>query len=525
MRKRKTALLSALLVLPCLSSCAFFRTSSSQSQGNGETTGVYSEPSNYPLGSSKENLNLTNVGAWNGQVFMPSTGESAILVVPVEFQDDYFTDVELARIQKSFFGESSQTGWESVASYYDKSSYHQLQITGAVTDPVRLNTTVAGAEAQYSNNDSFVQDVLFGALEALEKSNLDFSEFDANGDGYLDAVWMVYSSPYSESSDLYWAFTTWTFDNTQTFGGYRASSYSWASVEFLERGRYYPYFSSDNGDAHTFIHETGHLMGLDDYYSYDNGTDGNVDSPTGGAVMMDYNIGDHDAYSKFLLGWIDPTVITESYLQENDYRLSLDSFGKTGQALILPIGADGETDFNGTPFDEYLILEYYTPDGLNEQDAQHQYENMRMFTKPGVLVYHVDSRIGKMVADFTSSVGVRWDGYCYDRIPPSQNQNYLFYYLYSNTRSSSLDKTIQSDASNYYCGRLISLLSADDRKTTFETPSTMATNDSLFQEGDRFLLGGGSFANFVFDDGSRPEYGFTVEESNGSSCVLRFEEA
>ena len=60
-------------------------------------------------------------------------------------------------------------------------------------------------------------------------------------------------------------------------------------------------------DAHTFIHETGHLLGLDDYYDYNDyrGAKGGLY----GADMMDNNIGDHGSVNKLLLGWIEPTVV------------------------------------------------------------------------------------------------------------------------------------------------------------------------------------------------------------------------
>ncbi|MFA6662467.1 MAG: hypothetical protein WCS56_05495, partial [Bacilli bacterium] len=58
-------------------------------------------------------------------------------------------------------------------------------------------------------------------------------------------------------------------------------------------------------DAHTFIHETGHLLGAEDYYNY-RGTS----QPLGGLDMMDYNIGDHNLWTKMEYGWVDPIVVT-----------------------------------------------------------------------------------------------------------------------------------------------------------------------------------------------------------------------
>ena len=37
-------------------------------------------------------------------------------------------------IQKAFFGTESETGWESLKSYYSESSYGKLNIDGTVTN-------------------------------------------------------------------------------------------------------------------------------------------------------------------------------------------------------------------------------------------------------------------------------------------------------------------------------------------------------------------------------------------------------
>ena len=527
MKKEKKAFFSLLFVLPILSSCLFFQGSSSS--GNPGEDAVFREP-DYPSDYRSENLNVTNLGYWNGQVFMPSTGRSSILVLPIEFSDCPFSQVELTRMEKTFFGDSDETSWESVRSYYDKSSYGKLEIDGEVSDVIHFDITAAevAERAKREGTSELTQDILFSALRVLEDNGMDFSRFDANGDGYLDAVWMVYSASYDEGSDLFWAFTTWAGGGRENdFSGYSASSYSWASVDFLTRNSFSTSTSTTNGDAHTFVHETGHLMGLDDYYSYDADMVENMDSPTGGAVMMDYNIGDHDAYSKFVLDWVDPIVVTEETLKASDYRLTLDSFANYGDCLILPIEKDGKVDYNGTAFDEYLILEYYTPDGVNSLDSRVAYNNLKMFSQSGILVYHVDSRIGKMIPDRLSDMGFKWNGECYDKISDAleDSGNFLFYYIYSNTRSYCLDTSMDDSESPFYRGRLISLLSADGRKTTFESNVTMAGNPSLFQEGDAFFLPEEMFDDFKFDDGSVPRYGFEVESLDGDSCVLHFKEA
>ena len=64
--------------------------------------------------------------------------------------------------------------------------------------------------------------------------------------------------------------------------------------------------SDDPFAAATVIHETGHVLGLPDYYSASTQT-GGASWPSGimGSDMMMDNVGDHNGFSKWLLGWLD----------------------------------------------------------------------------------------------------------------------------------------------------------------------------------------------------------------------------
>ena len=72
--------------------------------------------------------------------------------------------------------------------------------------------------------------------------------------------------------------------------------------------------------------------------------------------MMDYNIGDHSAISKLLLGWITPTVVNGF----GTISLDIESFVDTGKCLIV-------TDRKMLSiYETYYVLEFYTNTGLNE---------------------------------------------------------------------------------------------------------------------------------------------------------------
>ena len=77
--------------------------------------------------------------------FLPSLGNPNILVIPVDFSDYTFVEAgaksnEAARerIEDAYFGERNDDELhESLRSYYKKSSYGQLDITGVVTPVIR----------------------------------------------------------------------------------------------------------------------------------------------------------------------------------------------------------------------------------------------------------------------------------------------------------------------------------------------------------------------------------------------------
>ena len=66
-----------------------------------------------------------NIGSINPYT-LPSTGNSKVLVIPIAFENYPKTEEMRTRINKAFFGTSEDTGWESLQSYYQKSSYGKL---------------------------------------------------------------------------------------------------------------------------------------------------------------------------------------------------------------------------------------------------------------------------------------------------------------------------------------------------------------------------------------------------------------
>lgn len=418
----------------------------------------------------------------------PSIGDQKLLVIPVYFSDYPVEscigdkDASLENINKLYFGEASETGWESLSSFYTKSSYGKLNVTGMVTSWCPINKTLLEV-AKMTQYEEPSQYCLRTAIDWFKRTYPDeVKNFDLDNDGYIDGVNLVYANTYYSNStvktysskynskdlqaikDFLWAYTFWDYKQPANKISPVANAYTWLSYNFMWEGNYLkPAKPGDIFgqrerlvDAHTYIHEFGHLMGLDDYYSYDD--DDNC-SPAGKLDMMDYNIGDHTAYSKYALGWYEPILVT------NEGTYNLDSLAESGNALLIPASLE---KFSYSAFDEYLLIDLYTPTGLNKSDADSQYCGTtstypKMFTKPGFRITHVDSRLAIVNAQ---------KQYYYTYTNNSIDKFHLQQLAHSNTPSYSLNP--------YY--KLVNLLSSTGINNYFN--NSTASNKDLFTMGD-----------------------------------------
>lgn len=231
-------------------------------------------------------------------------------------------------------------------------------------------------------------------------------------------------------------------------------TYGRASYDFMyQKGE-------DRIDAHTFIHETGHLLGLNDYYDYSN-----TRSPLGLYDMQDCNVGDHNVWTKTALGWIDPIIIDTS--ENIPAKVHLNPRENGGAIFIT-------NDYSGSVFDEYLVLELYTPNGLNELDSTIAYNSYygRMPQESGVKLYHVDARLidnvqgGRQVYYDSSSLA--------EGIP----DHYVTIGA-SNTYSYDRNYTVE-------LFEQIELVSSDPNGGSYQRRFGPYSSSDLFQTGDTF---------------------------------------
>ncbi len=457
------------------------------------TTGEPSEEPNEPQNGmtsevvKSEDLKYINTDSNNsmGYFSLPTTGNQKVLVVPVQFSGSpAWSDSMTTRLEKAFFGTQTDIGWESVKTYYNESSSGKLNISGELTDPLVLSITAQSAASSYGGDT--VEDYVISSFYSTASTTL-LNEYDQDNDGLVDATMFIYSNDYKGSgrgySDAFWAWV-WYLNNPSSSKP-TVGTYMWASYEFLNDE------TNLEIDTHTLIHEFGHVLGLDDYYTYDsNGWD-----PVGTLEMQSYNTGDQGAYSKLTNGWNDITYINGEKANSGDkIAVEIDTTAlKDGDIILI------NDSWNGHALDEYILVEYYTPQGLNEWATTSEnttYGNM--YTESGLRIYHVDARLVKLNSSgrFVSySDEIYNDSYTYF---PGASNSYSWSYL---------------DSPDSYDFKLNHLMQADVTSSSdsdhFENGGT-ASNSTLYNVGDKFAASSIFFSEGTkFNDGS--EVGYSVE--------------
>ena len=464
----------------------------------------------------------------------PSVGNAKLLVIPVWFTDSNKFIKEANKdhvwqdIHDAYFGDTDTVGWESVESYYATESLGALTLTGTVSawyEP--------GQSYSYFGSDPYDEDTGEGCPKTMNlaenatkwyfdnHASEKRTDYDLDKDGYIDGVMLIYAAPdnvtlNNSRYDNLWAYCYWVQDyNAQNVNNPGVNAFFWASYDFMygkevassrTGNRYYAGDTSHcKIDAHTFIHEMGHMFGLEDYYDYSSYSY----SPAGGFSMQDFNVGGHDPFSSFALGW------GEAYIPEGSCTINLKPFATSGEMILL------SPNWNkaDSPFDEYLLLEYYTDLGLNSLDTTYGYmsqygKSYPMGTKEyGIRLWHVDARLLYTSTGYFSSSMMTTDPTLksarvllavtntYD-----DGDEYTAGYL-SPLAQDPTDRNYDKKFAEYNLLQLIRNKSMSSPKT-----KSLFTASDLFKKGDSFTMD--KFAKQFVNNGkfnNNSELGFSFE--------------
>ena len=409
-----------------------------------------------------------------GQDAFPSKGTPTMLVIPVNLDNSKKTEEIYNNIKLAFAGTEEETGWESVHSFYYKSSYEQLDIKFEFTDWFTPSHEASYYES-YENGDEYGDEAIVSEAVKHFDSELDYSKYDYDNDGLVDNIWIVYNCPVDyEKADFWWAWQT-KVSKTIKVDGKTICRYGFAGTDFMDPTKEEQSYDVSNikVDAHTFIHESGHIMGLEDYYDYDENV-GPTNRGLFAADMMDYNIGDHCSFNKMSLGWIDPTVVSG----EGKKEITLKSFTLTGDVLLI---ANHELE---SIWDEYFLIEFYTNEGLNENDKPIGGDEDP--NAIGIRILHVDAHLS---LDEDGNVVPNGD----DAYPESG-------FLYDNTGTKN---------------PLIEMLRADYSKSMED----YLFQESLYDESSK-TFGEDTWASFKLNDGSKLFFTLSVKSISNGECTV-----
>lgn len=294
--------------------------------------------------------------AWRG---MPTAGTPKIFALLVEFSDyPHAVANSSTSVNTKIFGAGAgDYPYESLKSYYSRSSYGLLAIQGSTLGWY----TAFAARSSISTTTAGRENLIKEAINYFEAQGHDFAQYDNDGDGVIDYFAVIWAGPDNGWGNFWWGYQTTFTDVAYTVDGKKLGDYSWQWESRPNAGTFWPL---------VLIHETGHALGLPDYYDYDPavGPDGGV----GGLDMMDSNIGDHNAFSKFMLGWLSPVNVPAGSISAT-LRQS-DSYPDA--VKVMPSSTAGGV------FEEFFMLQNRVQ-SANDQNLPGN----------GIVIWHVDARL------------------------------------------------------------------------------------------------------------------------------------
>lgn len=457
-----------------------------------------------------EKTPLTGVTVEEFKTGTPTKGNQPILVIPVEFTDKTFTDSQIEDIKKitSGNGKKDTKYSESLATFYKKSSYGQLNLSFIYADKINMEMTAEGFFNYYRDLDPDGKGLNYkiGPATALSKGveayrakvgNEEVKKLDVNNDGYIESVIMVYPEQtkpsYSPNTKLFWNYRYWAYSyNSETKKCKKvqpnkttpvASSFVWFSYTTLHK------VSNTTLDFHVLAHEFGHMLGINDYYNKSDDVNHKAENPSGSKHMMANDVLDHDAVSKLQYGWVSPYYVTE------DMEITINSHESSGDVILL---AD-ENGWNGSAFDEYVAIELFTPTGLNELDSKNRYTKFSKtkdsgYTNPGIRIWHADTRLYSYTGtyDYDNNIWIYNDFYVSD--DDVRNDNIKGDRTDVAARNNYDNANSLAQEHNF---KALSLVSARGHK--FTSKNDYSTDQDLFHEHDVFSLSTTEYQNKYSD--------------------------
>lgn len=319
----------------------------------------------------------------------PAYGDQKAIVILVEYADvkfnanydakDYFTRM----LNEDGFNDYGGTG--CAAEYFRLNSGGAFRPEFDVYGPLTLskNMSYYGGNS-WGGDDLHPADMVKEACEQLDDV-VDFSEYDRNGDGVVDNIFIFYAGRGEASGGS--SDTVWPHSWNMVSAGYPDLYYDGVRVHTYGCSNEWENGRPDG--VGTFIHEFSHVMGLPDLYA----TSYTGSFTPGAWSALDYGPYNNDgmtppnygAFERYALGWMKPNEIdaplsatlpsvdnnvagiirtekeTEFFLVENRQKTGWDTYIPGHGMLIWHVDYDNDVwkrnVVNNTPSHQYVDIE------------------------------------------------------------------------------------------------------------------------------------------------------------------------
>ena len=360
-----------------------------------------------------------------------ASGTVKNLVIMMRFADHHTrplpSTADFTKIFNAVGGDPVLAPTGSVKDLFRENSYGALNLDSTVVGWVDLPNTESFYAAGQSGLTTTVQQAIRDALTAADAS-IDFSQFDKDGDGFVDAIAFIHSGYGAEwgGTDAYgtdytnriwshkWSIPTWTSAEGVKVSAYHISPAVWGTS------------GTEAGHIGVIAHETGHFFGLPDLYDTDYTSSG-----IGSYCLMANSwgfTGDQrnpphlSAWSKIALGWVTPTTISASgaysapQVETNPVVFRINS---------------------GYPSGEYLLVENRQPVGFESTMPQ-----------GGLAIWHIDeAKSGNTEEGYPGQPG--W---------PANNQHYKIALLQADGAYDLEHGVGRGDGGDVYHGNGVSMI-------------------------------------------------------------------
>lgn len=320
----------------------------------------------------------------------PVVGERRALIILMQFADNRFTKSR-DDFEDLFNGVryTNDGAIGSVYDFYKEMSYGQLNLRSDIIGPYTAQFDMAyyGRNTSFSGGDKNPYSLFEEAL-SYAQSDVDFSRYDSDNDGYVDNIHIIFAG-YGEEAGA----------SPNAIWSHEMTFYQPIKVQSLYVDRYScsPELRGNKGYGITRIgvicHEIGHALGAMDFYDTDYSVNGEYHGTGEWDIMAQgswndggINPADFNPYVKVVnFGWVNPSLVL-------DAEIEADSTLRLEPNEICKINTEDGC--------EYFLVENLTRKGV-----------FSPIHGEGLMIYHIGENIDEKTK--TNSINATYPQECY----------------------------------------------------------------------------------------------------------------